>query len=174
MENNKTSLNSILEKFHQLEEEIINNDGEIDERLELMLENNSDNLKHKFDNYEKFIRYLNGQIDYLKSMEAHYSKRRKVVENSVSRCKNNLVNALKSTGNKSIRTADFNFTLCKSEKWSVNLEFLNEDSRKELLEKGLAEEVFKPLVSKIKVQFKDEDSKPEWIDIEESDYIKVS
>ena len=51
MENNKTSLNSILEKFHQLEEEIINNDGEIDERLELMLENNSDNLKHKFDNY---------------------------------------------------------------------------------------------------------------------------
>ena len=44
-----------------------------------MLENNSDNLKHKFDNYEKFIRYLNGQIDYLKSMEAHYSKEGKLL-----------------------------------------------------------------------------------------------
>ena len=174
MENNKTSLNSILEKFHELEEEIVNKDGEIDEKLELMLENNSENLKHKFDNYEKFIRYLNGQIDYLKSMEAHYSKRRKVIENSVARCKNNIVNALKSTGNKSIRTTEFNFTLCKSEKWSINLEFLNDGNKKELLDKGLAEEVFKPLVSKIKTQFKEESNRPEWIEVEESDYIKVS
>ena len=108
-------------------------------------------------------------------MENHYSKRRKVLENSIKRCKNSMTSSLVITGKNKIQTSDFNFSLGKSQKWSINIEIMNEDDKVELIDKNLAENTFQVKLSDIKTEFSNIDSEdiPEWINIEETDFIKV-
>ncbi len=86
-----------------------------------------------------------------------------------------MTNALVMTDNTKIKTDDFNFSLGKSKKWCVNIESLDEENKNNLLDKGLAENIFKIKIANLKNEFsecKTEDI-PEWINIEESDFIKV-
>ena len=115
MENKKRSLHNIINDYQNLESKIIENNGEISDDLEQLLTDNNEDLKSKLDNYEKFIRYLNNQAEYLKNMELHYMKRRKVIEKSIIRLKANVLNAIKITGESSVKTSEFNFSICKSE-----------------------------------------------------------
>ena len=174
MNNKNKSLNALMNEYQKIESQIIENEGEINDSMdELISENNAD-IESKFNNYERFTRYLNGQIEHLKKMEAHYAKRRKILENSVNKLRTNLVEAIKITGEASIKTSEFNFTLCKSEKWTVNAEEVDDNLKAELIQAGMAEEIFKPHINKIKAEYKAELSKPSWIQISESDFIKVS
>ena len=173
MENKKRSLHDIINDYQNLETKIIENNGEISDDLEQLLSDNNKDLINKLDNYEKFIRYLNNQADYLKNMELHYMKRRKVLEKSIIKLKDTLLNAIKITGETSIKTSEFNFAICKSEKWVVRHDILDNDIKSELINNGLAEEVFKPFLNQIKAEYKNNDSKPDWIEIEENEYIKV-
>tara|TARA_Y100001970_G_scaffold18125_1_gene20365 strand:- start:881 stop:1411 length:531 start_codon:yes stop_codon:yes gene_type:complete len=175
MNDNKKSLNDILNDYQILENELISSDGEINEDLENKLNLHEKELGDKLDGYEHFVRYLKGKIEYLKSMEAHYSKRRKVLENSIKRCKNSMTSSLIITGKNKIQTSDFNFSLGKSQKWSINTEIMNEDEKIDLINKNLAENTFQAKLSDIKNEFNgiDSDDLPEWINVEESDYIKV-
>jgi len=173
--NQKKTLNDILENYQRIENELINNDGVINEELENSLNIHQAELGQKLDGYEHFVRYLKTKIDYLKSMEEHYSKRRKTLENSILKCKQSMTNALVMTDNTKIKTDDFNFSLGKSKKWCVNIESLDEENKNNLLDKGLAENIFKIKIANLKNEFseyKTEDI-PEWINIEESDFIKV-
>ena len=53
-------------------------------------------------------------------------------------------------------------------------DFLDNDIKSDLINSGLAEEVFKPFLNQIKAKYKNKDSKPpDWIEIEENEYIKV-
>ena len=127
MENkNKKSLNDILEDYQKIENELISNDGEVSESLEEKLNLHEKELGEKLDGYEHFVRYLKSKIEYLKNMEGHFSKRRKVLENSIKRCKNSMTSSLLITGKSKIQTNDFNFTLGKSQKWSVDIDLLND------------------------------------------------
>ena len=175
MSDNKKSLNDILNDYQILENELISSDGEINQDLENKLNLHEKELGDKLNGYEHFVRYLKGKIEYLKSMENHYSKRRKVLENSIKRCKNSMTSSLIITGQNKIQTSDFNFSLGKSQKWSINTEIMNEDDKAELINKNLAENTFQVKLSDIKNEFNgtDLDDMPEWINIEESDYIKV-
>ena len=94
MDNKKRSLHDIINEYQNLETKIIDNNGEISDDLEQLLNDNNEDLKNKLDNYEKFIRYLNNQADYLKNMEAHYMKRRIIIEKSIVKLKGNLLNAV--------------------------------------------------------------------------------
>ena len=78
MSNEKKTLNSILEDYQSIEMKIIDNEGEINENIEKLLDINESEIKDKLDGYEGFVKYLQGQIEYLKNMENHYNKRRKV------------------------------------------------------------------------------------------------
>jgi len=173
LDNKKRSLHDIINDYQNLESKIIENNGEISDDLEQLLTDNNEDLKSKLDNYEKFIRYLNNQAEYLKNMELHYMKRRKVIEKSIIRLKANVLNAIKITGESSVKTSEFNFSICKSEKWVVHHDILDNDIKSELINNGLAEEVFKPFLNQIKAEYKNNDSKPDWIEIEENEYIKV-
>ena len=175
MKDNNKSLNDILNEYQLLENELISSNGEIDEDLENKLNLHEKELGEKLDGYEHFVRYLKGKVEYLKSMENHYSKRRKVLENSIKRCKNSMTSSLIITGKNKIQTPDFNFSLGKSQKWSINTEIMNEDDKMELIDKNLAENTFQVKLSDIKNEFSsvDSDDMPKWIEIEESDYIKV-
>ncbi|MBA93803.1 MAG: hypothetical protein CMG47_01895 [Candidatus Marinimicrobia bacterium] len=175
MNDNNKSLNDILNEYQLLENELISTNGEINEDLESKLNLHEKELGEKLDGYEHFVRYLKGKVEYLKSMENHYSKRRKVLENSIKRCKNSMTSSLVITGKNKIQTSDFNFSLGKSQKWSINIEIMNEDDKVELIDKNLAENTFQVKLSDIKTEFSNIDSEdiPEWINIEETDFIKV-
>tara|TARA_B100001175_G_scaffold268832_1_gene240395 strand:- start:924 stop:1454 length:531 start_codon:yes stop_codon:yes gene_type:complete len=175
MNDNNKSLNDILNEYQLLENELISTNGEINEDLESKLNLHEKELSEKLDGYEHFVRYLKGKVEYLKSMENHYSKRRKVLENSIKRCKNSMTSSLVITGKNKIQTSDFNFSLGKSQKWSINIEIMNEDDKVELIDKNLAENTFQVKLSDIKTEFSNIDSEdiPEWINIEETDFIKV-
>ena len=175
MNDNNKSLNDILNEYQLLENELISTNGEINEDLESKLNLHEKELSEKLDGYEHFVRYLKGKVEYLKSMENHYSKRRKVLENSIKRCKNSMTSSLVITGKNKIQTSDFNFSLGKSQKWSINIEIMNENDKVELIDKNLAENTFQVKLSDIKTEFSNIDSEdiPEWINIEETDFIKV-
>lgn len=175
MADNKKSLNDILNDYQILENELISSNGEIDDNLENKLNLHEKELGDKLDGYEHFVRYLKGKIEYLKSMETHYAKRRKVLENSIKRCKNSMTSSLLITGKSKIQTSDFNFSLGKSQKWSVNTDILTDEEKNNLIEKELAENTFKIRLSDVKAEYSDitTDDLPEWIDIEESEFIKV-
>ena len=52
-----------------------------------------------------------------------------------------MVSSLLITGKDKIKTDDFNFALGKSERWSINLELLDENHKEELLNEDLAESI---------------------------------
>ena len=86
-----------------------------------------------------------------------------------------MVNALSITNKKNIRTKEFNFSLGKSQKWEVDATQLNDLDKKDLIEKGFAENLFKIHLSEIKNVYKDEESEvPDWINIQENLFIRVS
>jgi len=172
---NKKSLNDILNEYQIIENELISSDGEISEELESKLNLHEKELGDKLDGYEHFVRYLKGKIEYLKNMENHFSQRRKVLENSIKRCKSSMTSSLLITGKDKIQTSDFNFSLGKSKKWSINIDLLDEEQKLSLIKKDLAENSFQVKLSDIKSEYRNIDSSdiPEWINIEESDFIKV-
>ncbi len=174
--NNKKTLNDILEDFQKIEMKIIENQGEINDTLENMLQLNDCELKEKLDGYEDFIKYLDGQIEYLKKMESHYNKRRKVLENSIVKCRESMVRAFDLTDSSKIKTFNYNFSICESESWKLDENVLSEEDKKQLLDKGLAKSVFKPSLADIKSDYKDmsDEDRPDWIVIEKKKYIRVS
>ena len=93
---------------------IIDSEGEVSETMEELLLLNSVELNDKLDGYEKFSRYLKGQVEYLKGMENHYNKRRKVLEKSVKKCKDSMLEAMMLIGEEKLKTKEFNFSVGKS------------------------------------------------------------
>ena len=171
----KKSLNQILEDYQKIENILITNDGVIDESLEKLLSINESELENKLDGYEHFVRYLKSKIDYLKSMEDHYNKRRKTLENSIIRCRKSMTQALIMTDKTKVKTRDFNFSIGKSNKWSIDINGLSDENKSELINQELAENIFKVNISKLKAFYADNlsEEKPEWIMIDESEFIKV-
>ena len=176
MKKNTKTLNEILDDYQSIEMKIIENDGEIDNLIEDSLEINKSELEDKLDGYEGFIKYLEGQISYLKEMEAHYLRRRKVLEKSIKRCKSSMVRALSLTDLNKIKTPNYNFTLCESESWEADIENINEEEKDSLIKDGFAENIFKLSMSSIKSHYKDSSGVevPEWIKVNKNSYIRVS
>ena len=169
----KKTLNEILNNYQSVEMELIDNDGELTGSLEEKLLINNLDLHQKLNGYEKFVRYLKHQAEYLKSMEEHYNKRRKMIENSISKCKNSMINAMKMTENDKIKTEDFNFSIGRSKKWSLHESSLTQELKDELINNGLAENNFKPFISEIKLKYKDKKI-PEWLEVVENEFLRVS
>jgi len=176
VKNNKKTLNDILDDYHLIESKIIENDGEIDGQLEELLNLNTSELSDKLDGYESFIKYLDSQINYLKEMESHYLKRMRVLENTKKNCKKSMLRAFSLTDFKKIKTANYNFSLCESESWSVDKDNLSEETKQKLIDEGLAENSFKISLSNLKSKYKEqpEEEKPEWIEVNKKQYIRVS
>ena len=168
----KHTLNDIIRKFQDLENLMMESDGEITDELENMLLQNDEDLSEKLNGYEKFSRYLKGQVEYLKAAEEQYSKRRKVLDNSINRIKERMLNAMLIVGKDKIKTTEYNFSVGNSEKWNLDIEKLNENQKNHLLSSGLAENVFKAKISEIKNEYKDLDL-PDWIVVEKNKHLRV-
>ena len=171
MDNQKT-LSEIIKKFQELELKLIDSDGEISEEIEKLMFDNEVNLSKKLDGYEKFSRYLKGQVDYLKSIEEQYNRRRKVLDNSIKKIKDRMLNAMLITGKEKIKSTEFNYSIGNSEKWGINQENMTENIKQNMIDMGLAENVFKANISEIKNKYKNNDI-PDWLLIEKNKYIRV-
>ena len=173
MSGNKT-LHDILKTYQEIEMKIVDSEGEVNETIEELLLLNSTELNDKLDGYEKFSRYLKSQVEYLKGMENHYNKRRKVLEKSIRKCKDSMLEAMILVGEEKLKTKEFNFSIGKSEKWEVDEVLLTNDAKDKLISDGLAENSFKVNLSEVKSNYKNENDVPEWINIIESNFIRVS
>ena len=169
----KKTLNDILLNYQSIEVELIENNGEITENIEKELLLNESDLEEKMDGYEKFTRYLKHQSEYLKSLEEHYNKRRKIIDNSVIKFKDRMIHAMKVTNNNKIKTNEFNFSIGTSKRYKIIKEELNDKIQESLINEGLAENIFKANLTEIKSKYKDKDS-PDWLSIEENDFLRVS
>ena len=173
-ENNKT-LHDILKNYQDIEMKLVESEGEIDENLENLLLLNESQLSDKLDGYEKFSRYLKSQIEYLKNMEEHYFKRRKILENSIQKCKDSMLSALATTNKRNIKTKEFNFSIGKSEKWHIDSVDIPDIDKEKLINDGYGENLFKVNLNKIKNAYKETNEKiPDWIKIQENLFIRVS
>ena len=172
MNHNKDTLNDIIKNFQDIELLILESGGEISEEIENKLSENDNDLSNKLDGYEKFSRYLKGQVNYLREVEEQYSKRRKIIDNSIKRLRDRMLNALLVTGKKSLKTIEHNYSVSESEKWSLDLDTLSDKNKSTLINDGLAENIFKANLNDIKSKYKNQDI-PSWINIEKNQYLKV-
>ena len=172
MSDSKLTLNDIIKKFQNIELKLIDDDGELSDDIEKMIVENDSKLSDKLDGYENFSRYLRSQIDYLKSVEEHYVKRRKVLENSIKILKDRMLNAMLITGKDKIKTVEYNFSIGESEKWELDIELLNDMDKNKLIENGLAENVFKANINEIKNKYKN-NKLPDWVNIDKNKFLRV-
>ena len=169
---NKQTLNDIINNFQDVESKLIETEGAISDEIENKLIKNESDLSEKLDGYEKFTRYLKGQIEYLKTIEYQYSQRRKILENSFKKCKEKMLNSLIVTGNNKIKTLEFNFTIGETEKWDIDINILDDEIKNFLIDNNLASNIFKPNINDIKLKYKDLD-KPLWLIIEKNKHLRV-
>ena len=176
LKKNKKSLNEILESYQSIEMMLVDNEGVINKDIEKLLDINETDLKSKLDSYQGFSKYLEGQISYLKVMESHYAKRRKVLENSIRRCKESMVNALSVIDTGKIKTSNYNFSLGESESWTVDVDDIDDSLKESLIEKGLAENVFKISMNELKKEYKsiEKEKRPRWIKVSNKKYVRSS
>jgi hypothetical protein len=87
-----------------------------------------------------------------------------------------MVRALSITDLKKIKTSNYNFSICESESWTVNLDSIDNNIKNELIDKGLAESILKLSMTAIKKEYKlsSESDIPEWINVKKNSYIRVS
>jgi len=172
MPNSKITLNDIIQKFQAIESRLIESDGEISKDIEKLIIDNEEDLSKKLDGYEKFVKYLKGQVEYLKIAEEQYSKRRKVIDNSIRKLKDNMLNALLLTGKDKLKTIENNFSIGESEKWSIDLEKIDDNKKNELILAGLGKSSFQANIQMIKEKYKNENI-PLWILVEKNKYLRV-
>lgn len=94
--------------------EVLNLIEEGDERFIDTLESIEDLLENKVENYGKVIKSVEAGIEGLKVEEKRLSDRRKFMENSVKRMKENVEQSMISTGKKKIKGPLFTFSIQKN------------------------------------------------------------
>ena len=133
----------------------------------MLLNSNSEAFNDKLDKYENLKRYLKGQIEYLKTQENHYKKRRNTLSNTIKWLSDNQLASLMQTDKSKVKTAEYNYSVRNSV--SVVLDEINisEDWDRQLIENDCAESVMKYNKTEIKKHFKDETELPNWLKFEE-------
>lgn len=85
-----------------------------EEGLEDTLESIGDALEEKLESYAMVIRNIESDIEGLKAEEKRLAERRKTMESGIKRMKDNMQNAMSSTGEKKIKGEKFTFTVQKN------------------------------------------------------------
>lgn len=85
-----------------------------DEDLLDTLESIEDALEEKLESYAMVIRNIESDVEGLKAEEKRLAERRKTMESGIKRMKENMQNAMSSTGEKKIKGEKFTFTVQKN------------------------------------------------------------
>lgn len=153
------TLNELISNFHKIEDEIIENGGEVTDELLNEYDLSKFDLNEKLDNYESFKRYLKSQIDHLKGQESRYYQRRKSLENTVKWLNQSQANAIMEMGQSKVKTAEYTFNVRSSESLKFIPENATLDEKKMFIDIGLGEAVFKPKIAEMKKWYNKIDEK---------------
>ena len=175
-EQRKKTLNEIMADYHDLEEMLIDSEGEITKPIEAFMDWCRDNFETKMDGYADFISYLKGQIEYHKNIEKQFEKRRKTLENTIKGLRERMIYAMDVQEFDKLKTQKHSFSLRLTESIHVDESKL-EDSKSEwnkesLVSQNWAEFVFKPILTQIKNDFKDKEY-PDWVITESKKSITI-
>ena len=175
-EEGKKTLSELMQIYVEIENEIIDNGGEVTDEIEDKLASAESDVEEKVDNYEHFIRHLKGQIEYLKNQEKHYQTRRRTMENTIQKLRERLIYMLDYYKMPKLKTSTFNFKLGESHSWQIDSDKIDVAERERMIKNGYAEEVFKPHLSVIKAdnKYTPEEELPEYIVITTKKTIRVS
>jgi len=169
------TLNELMSQYIMLENEIIDNGGELTEEMENKLADAESNFETKLDNYERFIRHLKGQINYLKEQEKHYSSRRRAMENSINNLKGRLIYVMDYMKVDKFKTANFNFSVGDSSSWVFDEDLCTTNELNTLIDSGHAVYQLKVSISAIKAdnKYTPEEELPPYIKINKKRNIRV-
>lgn len=84
------------------------------EDLQDTLESIEGALEEKLESYAMVIRNIESDVEGLKAEEKRLAERRKTMESGIKRMKENMQNAMSSTGEKKIKGEKFTFTVQKN------------------------------------------------------------
>lgn len=84
------------------------------EDLQDTLESIEGALEEKLESYAMVIRNIESDVEGLKAEEKRLAERRKIMESGIKRMKENMQNAMSSTGEKKIKGEKFTFTVQKN------------------------------------------------------------
>lgn len=85
-----STIKDIVKDVIALEQLVLEQDGELNETLEVWMQLNADNMADKIDGYSYFIDRLEIGMDYLKAKENELKAARKAYENMIERLQFNL------------------------------------------------------------------------------------
>jgi len=157
-------LNDLIAEFHELEDLIIEAGGEVTPEIEVLLNSNSEAMNDKLDKYENLKRYLKGQIEYLKSQENHYKKRRNALSNTIKWIGESQTSVLMQTDKTKLKTDEYNYSIRRTESVVIDEKNISPDWDKDLIKQDLAESVMKYNRAEIKKKYKDEAELPVWLE----------
>ena len=159
----KTTLNEIVNRFHNAEELMFASGGELTPEIIELLADNAETLNEKLDNYAEWISYCKGQQEYAKRQADEWMKRAKTLSNAVETARERMTFAMVDIDETSIKTTRHTYSVRKTESWKVKDDISNL-TQKYLVANKLAEFVFKPSISSIK-EFNKGFDLPEYIEV---------
>ena len=171
----KKTLNDIMRDWQEVENLLIESGGEFTPEIEGLMEITEDEFEAKFDGYAGFINYLKGQIEYLKKEEDKYRSRRRTLENSILKCKDNIVFAMNHKHIDRLKTPKYSFSIRTTESWQVDvmaMMAMDEEQEREILESGDAiRGSLKISVKNLKQKYGD--NPPKWVDVVKKESINI-
>ena len=115
-----SSIYNITTEFLQLEDELIENGGELTPELEQSLIINKDELQHKSIQYGYVIKSLSDNVDAIDNEIKRLQSIKKVNENAIDRLKDTLSSAMQLFGIPELKTPTLKINFRKSEQVIVH------------------------------------------------------
>ncbi len=109
-----SNLISITQSIIALENEILDNGGELTPELELSLEITEKNLLEKVDKYVYLIDRLESGVEFFKAKQDEAAKLKKSYESTIDNLKERLKFAMKTLNTNELRGLEYSYKLAKS------------------------------------------------------------
>ena len=163
------TLNDIMREYHELEDALFNNGGELTDEIEAMFEAHDTDFNDKLDRYAGFIGYCKTQIAYLEQRKAELDQRMKSLNTTIESMRERMLYALQSKGLNKLKTAEYTYSVKRSKVAKVDTEHIPHTLRFEMIENGCLQTVDKFNLAQIKKDYADES----FVLIEEKDTLAL-
>lgn len=165
------TLQQIIEHMQDVQSRLIESGGVLTPEIEALITSTEEKLEQKLDGYAAMIDYLKGQTEYLDRQAKLFAERKKSIENSIRNMRERMALAMETAGQSKIKTAAHTYSRTTRESWSIN-DNLTKEHMDLMLKRGLAEQVFKPSISKLKAYYK-KGPLPDFLSVDQQSSITI-
>jgi len=130
------TLPELIKEYHELENILSDNGGEITTELEAMLDAHDVGFEEKKDRYIGLIRHMEASIDEFKAVQDQAVKRIKTLNNAVASMRERLLWSMQTKGLKTARGGLYPCSVAMRKSVTLLDDQIPEDLRGELIAKG--------------------------------------